>query len=95
MKRFVFDALCILFIVLLGRTYLEDPAEESVEQKLARFNSQVENHEIIEVPAFHQPLNQIEENWAGKLGESTSKIIIQLIEGSVRFVTSVFSENGG
>lgn len=93
MKRFVFDGICILLIVMLGRTYLNDPSNEGFEEKLARFNAQVENHEIIETPTVHQPLNPIEENWAGRFGEAVSGMVVNVIDGSVRFITSVFSEN--
>lgn len=93
MKRFLVDAALILMIVMLGRAYLDAPSVESVEEKLARFNAQVEKGEIIETPQYHQPLNQIEENWAGRFGETVSGIVVDVIDGSVRFITSVFSEN--
>lgn len=93
MKRFIIDAICILFIVMLGRTYLKPSQVETIEEKLARFNEQVDNHEIIETPENHQALNQIEENWAGRFGQRLSGFVVDVIDGSVRFITSVFSES--
>lgn len=92
MKRFLFDGLCILFIVLLGRTYLDRPENETFEDKIMRFNAQVDNREIIETPENHQPLNQINENWAGQLGQKLSGFVVDVIDGSVRIVTSVFDD---
>lgn len=93
MKRFVLDACFIFMIVSLGRNYIEDPAFETIDEKLERFNQQVENHEILDTVNSTRPLNTIEENWAGKLGEHLSHAIISVIDGSVRFITTVFSEN--
>lgn len=93
MKRFILDACFIFMIVSLGRNYIEDSAFESIDEKLERFNQQVENHEVLDAVNPAMPLNPIEENWAGKLGEHLSKAVIGIIDGSVRFITSVFSEN--
>ncbi len=93
MRRFLLDALCILLIVILGRTYLSEQEPETVNDKLERFNTQVENQEIIAVPDNTMPLNQIEENFAGQLGNSISTFFVEFIDGSVRLVTTVFSVN--
>ena len=39
------------------------------------------------------PLNQIEENWAGRLGKNVSDLVIGFIDGSLRLVTAVFTES--
>lgn len=93
MKRFILDACFIFMIVSLGRNYIEDPTFESIDEKLERFNQQVENHEILDRVNPARPLNPIEENWAGKLGEHLSEAVIKMIDGSVRFITTIFDEN--
>ncbi len=93
MKRFFLDGLCILLVVLLGRSYVDEVKPESIDDKLVRFNTQVQNNEIIETPNNTMPLNQIEENFAGKLGNTMSNLFVQMIDGSVRLVTTVFSED--
>ena len=65
MKRFVFDALCIFMIVLLGRSFMDMPESKSIDEQMEYFNNQIANHKIIETPQNQQALNQIEENWAG------------------------------
>lgn len=80
-------------IVMLGRQYIEGTSSVDIEAKIQKFNQQIENQQIIESNHFSMPLNQIEENWAGRLGKNVSDLVIGFIDGSLRLVTAVFTES--
>jgi len=93
LKRFLLDAFCILMITILAREYMEQIEPESIDEKLIRFNQQIENNEIIDVKQSKMPLNQIEENLAGRFGETVSEMVIGFIDGSLRLISAVFTES--
>ncbi len=93
MKRFLFDALLIFMVVFMGRVAITMNEEVDINQRIQSFNYQVESNEIIETPKIHVTLNQTEENWAGQFGEDLSGMCVDFIDGSIKFVSTFFSEN--
>ncbi len=93
MKRFLFDTLCILLIVIIGKSLTSPVEKQSLEQRMDSFNQQIQNEEVIIAPEQHLPLNQVNENFAGRLGSTISEGVVNIIDGSVRFISTIFSEN--
>ncbi len=93
MKRLVADVLLILIIVCLGKMVINDQDYSSIENKIKNFDQQVSNNRIIDKPDNIVRVNQIEENFAGQLGNSISDMIYTIVKESVNTISNIFVEN--
>ena len=89
MKRFVLDILIILFIVSFV-SVLSSNNEQTVvlDDELKKFEQQIENGVIYDANK-EVYLLQIEENSAGKLGNSLSTFVVAVVEEGVRLVKGI------
>ena len=89
MKRFILDILVILVIVSIVSVLSVD-TEQSVglDDKLANFEQQIENGVVYDSDKEIYLL-QIEENSAGKLGNSLSVFIVSVVEEGMRLVKTI------
>ena len=91
-RRFLIDLIIIAIFVLLGRELLNQKSALSIEERIDRFNEQVEQGQIIEnVSNIH--LNQTDENIAGKLGELLSGWITDGVSYTMEMIALFFDEN--
>ena len=89
MKRFILDGFLILIIVSLGSA-LSRQQEPSVQQRVDDFNDQVLHHQIVGQQSQGLAVSQIEENWAGQVGENISSMVIRVVSGWVRLISAAF-----
>ena len=92
MKRLIADILLIVIIVALGKMIIVEDDYSSIDEKIASFDQQVANNRIIEPPKNIVRVNQVDENFAGDLGNSISDLIYDVVRGSVDTISNIFVE---
>ena len=92
MKRLIADILLIVIIVALGRMIIVEDEYSSIDEKIASFDQQVANNKIIDPPNNIVRVNQVDENFAGELGNSISDLIYGVVRGSVDTISNIFVE---
>ena len=94
MKRLIADILLIVIIVALGKMIvIENDYGSSIDEKIASFDHQVANNKIIEPPKNIVRVNQVDENFAGDLGNKISDVIYNVVRGSVETISTIFDTN--
>ena len=92
MRRFLIDFCLILVFVMLGRELNNEADSMKFEEKIDEFNQKVQNKEVVDHPSYLH-LNQIEENAAGKLGDSLSSVIYETVYHTMEVIAMIFDEN--
>lgn len=90
MRRFLADALLVLMLVSLA-TYITEPKEKKeIDQKIAEFEDDVARHDRVEQKVEDTRLNEIHENGAARLAQSSSEAVIDLMHGSMDVLSQFF-----
>ena len=91
-RRFLIDMTIIAIFVLLGRELLDQKTSMTIEDRIRRFDEQVDQGQIIDHESnIH--LNQTEENIAGKFGELLSGWITEGVSYTMEMIALFFDEN--
>ena len=89
MKRLLLDILTIVLLVSIISTVTDQVSTPTFDEQIANFEQQIENG-VIYHPDKEVYLLQIEENYAGKLGNSLSSFVSKVINESVSIVKEIF-----
>lgn len=93
MKRFLADVLLILLLVSIG-SYInqEDSIFERADfsDKIADFEDDVAQHQIVTPKQTSGTLQDIKENNASRLAQSGSEFVVGTIHGTVGILAEVF-----
>ena len=89
MKRFVLDILVIVLIVsIVSVVSSNNEKTVALDEELAKFEQQIENG-VVYNANNEVYLLQIEENSAGKLGNSLSAFVVSVVEEGVRLIKGI------
>ena len=78
MRRFLYDAILLTLLVLIGLSINSNDSNE-IEEEIKQFESNIQNHQLIEKKSKQAALNQIEE-WVTVSVESLSTIFEMIIQ---------------
>lgn len=90
MKRFLYDALLILILLLVGMSLDDSTVYENKQEELNKFDKKIEKQEKIEKKEGTTVMNQIDENKASNAAKDASEMVSGVIRGSVNFVKEIF-----
>lgn len=90
MKRFLYDALIIVLLVLVGLSLDDSTTYVDKQTQLDSFQQKIKEGEVVDNKEGTPVVNQIEDNTASSFAKGTSRIIGEVVEGSVRFVSDFF-----
>ncbi len=89
MRRFLYDAILLTLLVLIGLSINTNDSNE-IEEEIKQFESNIQNHQLIEKKSKQAALNQIEENGASEVAKSASILLKEWVTVSVESLSTIF-----